>query len=105
MIKEDRVLTCRDCGSEFAFTAGEQRFYAERGFHDPARCPNCRSNRRQLRMQAGDATESRSPARTDRQLYPAVCASCGQDTMVPFEPRSGRPVYCRDCYQRVRQDS
>ena len=39
----DKVLTCRDCGKEFTFTAGEQEFYAEKGFeHEPTRCPECR---------------------------------------------------------------
>ncbi len=39
----DKTLVCRDCGKEFTFTAGEQEFYAEKGFtHDPTRCPECR---------------------------------------------------------------
>ena len=39
----DKTLTCRDCGKEFVFTAGEQEFYAEKGFeHEPTRCPECR---------------------------------------------------------------
>ena len=29
---EDKVLVCKDCGQEFTFTAGEQEFYAEKGF-------------------------------------------------------------------------
>ena len=40
---EDKTLTCRDCGSEFTFTTGEQEFYKEKGFeNDPVRCPDCR---------------------------------------------------------------
>jgi len=35
-------------------------------------------------------------------MYPVVCAECGKDTEVPFEPRGDRPVYCSDCYQKVR---
>ncbi|MDP3766979.1 MAG: zinc-binding protein, partial [Dehalococcoidia bacterium] len=35
-----------------------------------------------------------------RQMYPAVCAECGKDTEVPFEPRGDRPVYCRDCFAK-----
>jgi len=27
---EDITLTCKDCGAEFVFTAGEQQFYAEK---------------------------------------------------------------------------
>ena len=32
-------------------------------------------------------------------MYPAVCAQCGKDTEVPFQPRGDRPVYCSDCYR------
>ena len=34
-----------------------------------------------------------------RQMFPATCASCGQQTEVPFKPTGSRPVYCRDCFQ------
>ena len=29
---EDKTLVCKECGNEFVFTAGEQEFYAEKGF-------------------------------------------------------------------------
>ena len=31
---EDKILVCKECGNEFTFTAGEQEFYAERGFQN-----------------------------------------------------------------------
>ena len=31
-MKEDKTLTCCECGNEFVFTASEQEFYAEKGF-------------------------------------------------------------------------
>ena len=31
---EDKTLVCKDCGAEFVFTAGEQEFYASRGFQN-----------------------------------------------------------------------
>ena len=34
----DKTMTCRDCGKQFTFTAGEQEFYAQRGFSEPTRC-------------------------------------------------------------------
>jgi CxxC-x17-CxxC domain-containing protein len=44
----DKTLTCRDCGTQFVFTAGEQEFYAQKGFtNEPGRCPNCRQSRKQ----------------------------------------------------------
>ena len=34
---EDKTLVCKDCGNEFVFTAGEQEFYAEKGFVSAAK--------------------------------------------------------------------
>ena len=39
----DITLKCKDCGADFVFTAGEQEFYAEKGFtNQPQRCKACR---------------------------------------------------------------
>ena len=55
----DITLKCKDCGADFVFTAGEQEFYAEKGFtNQPQRCKACRdakknagkSGRRQTRI-------------------------------------------------------
>ena len=44
---EDKTLVCKDCGNEFVFTAGEQEFYAEKGFtNEPQRCKECRDKRK-----------------------------------------------------------
>jgi CxxC-x17-CxxC domain-containing protein len=91
MALADKTLTCRDCGKEFVFTAGEQEFYASRGLqHEPSRCPECRTARRRSRGGYGQT----------RQMFTAVCADCGAETQVPFEPKEGRPVYCPDCYAK-----
>ena len=88
----DRTLTCRDCGIEFTFTAGEQQFYETKGLlNPPGRCPDCRSLRR----------EGRGVQRTTVQ-HEVLCAVCGNPTQVPFVPTQGRPVYCRDCFSQIR---
>ena len=44
---QDRTIICSDCGKPFVFTAGEQQFFAEKGFGTgPKRCPQCRAARR-----------------------------------------------------------
>ena len=89
---QDKTLTCKECGKEFIFTAGEQEFYAEKGFeNEPARCRDCRDKRRRSR-EGGE----------QRKMYKVVCADCGKETEVPFEPKSDRPVYCRDCFNKRR---
>ena len=41
---EDKTLVCKDCGKEFVWTAGEQEFYASRGFENqPQRCKPART--------------------------------------------------------------
>jgi CspA family cold shock protein len=35
-------------------------------------------------------------------MHAAVCSECGAETMVPFLPTSGRPIFCRDCFQSRR---
>jgi len=37
-------------------------------------------------------------------MYRAVCADCGKECEVPFEPDGSRPVYCKDCYQKHKKD-
>ena len=94
MAFEDKELVCKDCGSTFIFTAGEQEFYAEKGFeNEPLRCRDCRGARKANR----NSGESRA-----REMFTVVCADCGVDTQVPFQPTSDRPVYCRECYQHHR---
>lgn len=104
---QDRTLTCRDCGQEFTFTAGEQEFYASRGLTNaPSRCPECRAARKQQNSRGGGQRDSYGRSgggyREARQMYDVTCASCGKETQVPFMPRDDRPVYCSDCYQSQR---
>ena len=44
----DKTLTCTEkpCGKTFNFTEGEQKFYSEKGFAEPRRCPECRAARK-----------------------------------------------------------
>jgi len=46
---DDKIMTCRDCGNTFTFTAGEQEFYAQKGFGEPSRCPDCRAAKKATR--------------------------------------------------------
>lgn len=38
-----------------------------------------------------------------RQMHKVICSDCGQETEVPFKPTEGRPVYCRECYQKHKK--
>ena len=83
---QDKTLVCKDCGQEFVFTAGEQEFYAEKGFqNEPQRCKACRDARK-------------SAGKGPREYFTTVCAECGKEARVPFKPREDRAVLCSECF-------
>jgi len=38
-----------------------------------------------------------------REMHKIKCSECGADAEVPFKPIEGKPVYCRDCFQKKRK--
>ncbi len=95
---QDKSIQCSDCGTNFTFGTEEQEFFQSKGYtNEPKRCPSCREARKSER--SGSRGNSYG---LPRQFFPAVCADCGKNTEVPFEPRNGRPVYCSECYNKVR---
>jgi CxxC-x17-CxxC domain-containing protein len=129
---QDQQITCSDCGGLFTFTAGEQEFYARKGFSSPPkRCKPCRDNRRARGPGAGGGDGVyRAPGFRDedrggmggyrpprdhggggggggggagrKPQHEIVCANCGKMATVPFRPAQGKPVYCRECYASMK---
>jgi CxxC-x17-CxxC domain-containing protein len=120
----DQTRGCADCGAAFLIPAAEAGLYVERGLSLPTRCPACRAKRRAERN--GDLLQDRTqklsrfglndhgtyggvappsngprPAQGPRR-YGATCSRCGAQTTVPFEPRRGRAVYCKPCFEARR---
>ena len=94
---EDKSIQCADCGTTFTFSADEQEFFASKGYtNEPKRCPSCRRARKSERY------GNDYGYKPQRQMFPVVCAQCGRDTEVPFEPREDRPVYCSECYNKTK---
>ena len=80
----DKVLKCGECGAEFVFTAGEQMFFADKGFkNEPKRCKACKANRAQ-----GNESGTGSAQRVETKT---VCSQCGKETTVPFQADTRAP--------------
>ena len=39
------------------------------------------------------------------EMFSATCANCGKPCEVPFRPNGSRPVYCKDCFGKMRGDA
>jgi CxxC-x17-CxxC domain-containing protein len=95
---KDKVLKCSDCGTDFVFSAGEQLFYADKGFkNEPKRCKACKTKKGSV--SGGFVQQNHTSSRV---ATTTVCSQCGKETTVPFKVTQGRPVYCKECFQQRR---
>src|SRR5207237_5869912 len=72
------------------------------------RCKRCRESRKGQRggpggagpSSGGEGSRGRMGGRDSgaKAMFPAVCAECGTETLVPFKPSNDRPVLCRSCF-------
>ena len=103
---EDKSIQCSECATTFTFTVEEQEHFASRGYtNEPKRCPSCRQARKARQNGNSGNSFNRSANygnSSTREMFPVKCSECGKDTEVPFKPSNGRPVYCSDCYRKVR---
>ncbi len=88
----DVDITCVQCKEVFNFSQLEQEKFYQRNMMTPQRCPKCRSKKA--------ATNENAPTR-----FEIVCDNCGKHDQVPFQPKVGRSIMCKDCFQASRTKS
>lgn len=89
---QDKNLACKDCSKEFVWSAGEQKFYADKGLQNPpGRCPECRKTQKDRKV--------------NRQMFSIICKNCGKEGQVPFEPRDPNDVLCTECFAKSKSAS
>jgi hypothetical protein len=71
----EKELVCKDCGTTFLFTEGEQAFYKEKGFeNEPQRCPECRRAKKLKIIAAAEILEDKIAAqRSLKHQWPSLC--------------------------------
>lgn len=91
----DKKLICRDCKVQFTWTAGEQEFFAQKGFtNPPTRCPECRKKNR---GQKGGQKEQRSQ---NEEMTKITCKNCGKTSEAPFKPKNPANILCAECFEK-----
>jgi hypothetical protein len=82
---EDKEIECLQCGNKFIWTAGEQKFYKEKGLENqPKTCPACREQRK------------------EETAYEIECEKCGTKGHIKtaFEDENSlkkKTILCKDC--------
>lgn len=85
--------TCSNCGKicEVPFRPTGSK---------PVFCKDCfKNNEGSDSYRSENRTFSRSSSE-DRQMYDAVCDSCGNNCQVPFRPTPGREIFCSRCFEK-----
>lgn len=88
----DVDITCVQCRDVFIFSEKDQELFYQRNMMQPQRCSKCRSKKAASRPDA--------PKR-----YEMVCDNCGRHDHVPFQPKTGRSILCKDCHEAGRSRS
>lgn len=84
---EDKLLMCKDCGNKFIWTAGEQKFFLDKGLQNiPKRCKVC-------------TDKYKNKLREKHPVHWIKCLGCKKKAEVPFEPKS-EDVYCEECFNK-----
>lgn len=83
---EDKTLVCKDCGNKFIWTAGEQKFFIDKGLRNiPKRCKVC-------------TADYKNKLREKHPMFWIKCQKCGKKTEVSFEPKTEN-IYCEECFK------
>ena len=82
----DVEIPCVQCKEVFTFTEKEQEIFYQRNMMSPQRCAKCRAKKAVV----GSNGTSK---------FEIVCDNCGKHDQVPFQPKVGRAVLCRECFQ------
>jgi len=87
-----------ECRTRFELKSGEIEFYAMRGLEMPKRCKPCRTTRSQSPL----TYKTTQKAKQNHILSEVVCQNCNKPATVPFEPDQGKPVYCKICWEGIK---
>ncbi len=82
----DVEIPCVQCKEIFIFSEKDQNAFYQRNMAQPQRCQKCRSKKVSNRAETGSKFE-------------IVCDNCGKHDQVPFQPKTGRSVLCKECFQ------
>lgn len=86
----DLEIKCLQCQETFSFNEKDQESFYRRNQSQPQRCRNCRPAKKTGGKGFLEGAK--------QQRYEIACDRCGKVDYVPFVPKVGRAVLCKDCH-------
>lgn len=84
---KDKELVCGDCDKTFIWSAGEQKFFEEKGFKEiPKRCSDCRAKKRE-----------------ELKKFNTKCGNCGNEMTLSFKPIPNKKYFCDSCFDKTAE--
>lgn len=66
----------------------------------PVYCKDCYQNVQGAESHRSESRSFDRPRSEERQMYDAVCSTCGNSCQIPFRPSPGRDVFCSRCFEK-----
>ncbi len=85
----DKKMVCEKCQEVYIFPCGEQKFFEEKGFIEPKKCPKCRGKENVKRPQAN--------------TFETECSNCKSKFNISFDPNDQK-ILCFECFQKKEKN-
>lgn len=104
MTTDRSTITCvePDCGRTFSLTPGEIDFYVQRDFDLPKRCKTCRTARKNGKAAIPKTAPKVVAPSVEPSIIEITCDNCGRESTVPFRPIPNKSVYCKLCWEGIK---
>ena len=66
----------------------------------PVFCSNCFEKNGGPSPRRYEERSSGRPNFREREMFDAICDTCGSKCKLPFRPTSGKPIFCSSCFEK-----
>jgi len=92
-----KMLKCFDCNQSFEFTAGEQKFYRQKGFTPPNRCVRWKSAKKEYHQNIADGFKNHCIGAVPKNAV--ICSWCGNPCHSEKNCRWKQQATCNKCHK------
>lgn len=65
--------------------------------------PEKKEDRKTENYKSSDSRQGKKSKSKDKGPFEVICYECGKNTTISFRPDGVRPIYCPDCFKKIRE--